>query len=172
MKPIHPVGDGSLEAALDDARLRAKERAHPCKEVVLAHVLVPVLIEWINEQPKREQNGMANDQKMILGQLAYAAKVPPRRLYGLLHGEDISLNLDTADRLMEAIGLHVRFIEEGIVTTLEASVYANWQRAEVRTWWEDGGRKWPPPSKLRRQMPTIRRAYHAAHGGVMISESR
>ena len=70
-----------------------------------------------------------------------------------------------ADRLMIAIGSHISRLEGGIVTTLEASVYARWQRDQMQAWWEGEGRRWPQPGKeWRRQMTHIRRAYHEACG--------
>ena len=151
--------EDALRVALNQAKERAKHGTY--REVVFCHILVPVLLEWIDDQPMPVEQ--SDRLPTVLGVLAAMANMPPRRLYGLLHGEDITIDLDKADRLMMAIGSHISRVEGGIVTTLEASVYASWQRDQMRVWWEGNGRKWPQPGKeWRRQMTHIRRAYHEA----------
>lgn len=153
--------EDALRVALNHAKERAKHGTY--REVVFCHVLVPVLYEWIDEQPLPVEQ--SDRQPTVLGVLAMMASMPPRRLYGMLHGEDMTIDLDKADRLMIAIGSHISRLEGGIVTTLEASVYARWQREQMQLWWESEGRRWPAAGKeWRKQMTHIRRAYHEARG--------
>lgn len=159
--------EDELRARLNEAKRKARKRRKPYQEVVLAHVLMPVIQEWLDKQPRPDAQARTWDRSdRVYGELADMARVPPRRLYGLLHGEDVSVNLDTADRLMTAINQHISFIEEGIVTTLEADAYARWQREQIRVWWETIGNTWPEPREMRRWMTRIRRAYYQAHKEV------
>lgn len=153
-----------LRMALREARERAAKGSY--REVVFAHVIVPVLREWIDRQPTPEATVGA---PYILGQLAARAGMPARRLYGLLHGEDVSLDLDKADRLMLAIDQHLVMLpEEGIVSTLEASVYARWEKDQIKAWYTSTGEEWP--KNTRKMMPGLRRRYHAAHAGSTRTE--
>jgi hypothetical protein len=151
--------EDALRVALNQAKERAKHGTY--REVVFCHVLVPVLLEWLDDRPEPE----ANDRQLTeVGVLAGMASVPPRRpSKRVRRAEDMTVGLDVADRLMIAIGSHISRLNGGIVTTLEASVYAGGQRQQMQAWWEGEGRRWPAAGKeWRKQMTHIRRAYHEA----------
>lgn len=80
-----------------------------CKEVVLTEDLAPLLERVLS---KRLQVWEANGGTALGGvgpitQLAEESGILERRIFGILHGEQVAIDLDIADRLLLACGMFV-----------------------------------------------------------------
>ena len=137
----------------------------PEREAVMASQLRPLLRRWI-EQREQAEAFLYGEPKQGVGrnELADASGIGARRLYGIINGEQTYVDLDAADRLLMAMGLHISHVE--VVTLREAREASNIFGQQVKAWYVAKGNEWPTQPGAKRLMPNLRRQYAAEHGNA------